>query len=355
MYGLTGKKMINICILEILRKYTDCDHTMEQKDIINKLKSDYGLEVERKSIKANLIGLIDMGYDIDYSETTRKKANGETEIMMTDWHYNHEFNDAELRIMIDSILFSKNISTSQAQTLIDKISNLSNIYFSAKVKHVKNLPELVHTDNKQVLLNVEMIDDAISQGKKIAFIYNSYGKDKRLHPKKSDKYLVNPYQMAACNGRYYLICNLDKYDNISNYRIDKMTELEILDENVKPKNRVKGMEQGFNLPRHMAEQLFMFSDESRNIVMKLPENHIGNVVDWFGNKFDVISTKFAEKNYGYNPESEPGMVYVKVSCSPMAMSHWAMLYGETVEVVSPPELRESIRQAAEDMLNKYQG
>ena len=30
-YMVDGKKMMNICILEILRKYTDSEHTMDQK------------------------------------------------------------------------------------------------------------------------------------------------------------------------------------------------------------------------------------------------------------------------------------------------------------------------------------
>ena len=53
--------------------------------------------------------------------------------------------------------------------------------------------------------------------------------------------------MVANEGKYYLICNYDKYDNLSNYRIDRMTEIEILDEKVKDKSLVKGMEHGLNL------------------------------------------------------------------------------------------------------------
>ena len=40
-YPTSGKKMLNICILDILKKYTDCDHTMDQKDIIRKVKGDW--------------------------------------------------------------------------------------------------------------------------------------------------------------------------------------------------------------------------------------------------------------------------------------------------------------------------
>ena len=36
-----------------------------------------------------------------------KMKNGEIEILTKDWYYNHEFDDAELRMLIDSILFQR--------------------------------------------------------------------------------------------------------------------------------------------------------------------------------------------------------------------------------------------------------
>ena len=290
-YPTSGKKMLNICILDILKKYTDCDHTMDQKDIMRKLTEDYDITVDRKSIKANLDCLFDYGYEIECTKTERIKKDGTKEIITSNWYYNHEFDDAELRMLIDSILFSKTIPRNQAQELIEKIKGLSNVYFSAKVQHVCNLPGLSHTDNRQTMLNVEMIDDAISEGKKVAFLYNTYGIDKQLHPRKDTKYIVNPYQMVANEGKYYLICNYDKYDNLSNYRIDRMKEIEILDEKVKDKSLVKGMEHGLNLPQHMAEHLYMFSDPAATIVLKVQKGNMGDIVDWFDKNFEVLSPK----------------------------------------------------------------
>ena len=111
-YMVDGKKMMNICILEILRKYTDSEHTMDQKDIIKKLETEYGMKVDRKSVKSNLMNLVDFGYNLECTEIERENKNGEIEILTKDWYYNHEFDDAELRMLIDSILFSKTIPKS---------------------------------------------------------------------------------------------------------------------------------------------------------------------------------------------------------------------------------------------------
>lgn len=318
-YMVDGKKMMNICILEILRKYTDSEHTMDQKDIIKKLETEYGMKVDRKSVKSNLMNLVDFGYNLECTEIERENKNGETEILTKDWYYNHEFDDAELRMLIDSILFSKTIPRNQAQELIEKIKGLSNVYFSAKVQHVCNLPGLSHTDNRQTMLNVEMIDDAISEGK------------------------------------YYLICNYDKYDNLSNYRIDRMTEIEILDEKVKDKSLVKGMEHGLNLPQHMAEHLYMFSDPAATIVLKVQKGNMGDIVDWFDKNFEVLSPKFVQNNYpdNFNPETDANKAFIRVTCSQNAMFHWAMQYGTSVEVIEPADLRERIRDAVNEMAERY--
>ena len=152
-----------------------------------------------------------MGYDISMEKGYRLLSR--------------EFDDAELRILIDSVLFSKSISTRQAKGLIKKLRDLASIHFNAKVSHVSNLPELQRTDNKQAMYSLDAINDAISGKKKIEFIYNTIGTDFKLHPKRELPYMVNPYQIVANNGRFYLIGNYDKYDNVAHFKIDKMTDV----------------------------------------------------------------------------------------------------------------------------------
>ena len=71
-------------------------------------------------------------------------------------------------LKVDSVLFSRTISRKQAKTIIDKLRKMSNKYFSAKVSHVSNLPELYHGDNKQVMYTLDLLNDAISIKKKSA-------------------------------------------------------------------------------------------------------------------------------------------------------------------------------------------
>ncbi|MBR6635916.1 MAG: WYL domain-containing protein [Phascolarctobacterium sp.] len=341
MYTAQPKNMLIMNILEILKKHSDEEHRLNQKEIIDLLDSEYDMKVDRKAIKRNLMNLLDFGYELEYTETIRTNKKGEQEALYSDWYLVRDFTDAELRLLIDSLLFSKHIPYSQCKELIEKLEGLSNKYFKAKVKHIRNLPEKM-PNNKQIFYVIEILDEAISKGKKVEFCYNDFGTDKKLHPRMSSngkprRYVINPYQMAATNGRYYLIANYDKYDNISHYRVDRISDIVILDEPVK---KQKDLSETINLPKHMAEHIYMFSGESARVSMRIEKFLVGDVIDWFGK--DVI----------FHNETETS-VDVSVAANLEAMRYWAMQYANHVEVLRPEKLREEIKKDLLAAVEKY--
>jgi predicted DNA-binding transcriptional regulator YafY len=151
---------------------------------------------------------------------------------------------------------------------------------------------------------------------------------------------VNPYQLVACNGRYYLIGNYDKYDDVIHFRIDRIASVEILDEKVRDMKTVKGLENGFNLPQHMAEHIYMFSGPSARIRLKASRTAMNDLIDWFGKDFRILR------------ENDEEMI-ISVGCNEDAMFYWALQYGPSVEVLEPEGLRVRIRDAVAGMAEKY--
>ncbi len=330
MYGNDKKKLLILLILNILQKHSDADHHLTQQEILRLLKTEYGVCCDRRSVKANVLDLIDFGYDINTD----------------DGYYmaSREFEDAELRMLIDSVLFSRHISQTQGKRLIDKLKNQSNKYFQAKVSHVRALPELNHTSNKQIMIVIDTLNDAIDRKKKVSFTYNAYGMDLKLHPRQSSQYLVSPYQMVASNGKYYLLGSNEKYMEITHYRIDRITEISMTEFPIRPIKEIKGGENGLNLPRHMAEHVYMFCGESIPVQLKAETGIMNDLVDWFGKDFRII-----EKN-----ETEHTMV-ISVRCNYNAMFYWALQYGAYVEVLSPGKLRQELAETIRVMHEKYSG
>ena len=345
MYTKQPKKMLIMNILDILKKYTDENHRLSQKEIMDILEQEYDMKAERKAIKRNLMNLIDSGYDIEYSESIRMNKNGEEETFYTDWYLERNFSDAELRLLIDGLLFSKHIPYSQCKELIGKLEGLSNRYFKSRVEHILTLPDNV-PENTQLFYTIEVLDKAITKGQQVLLHYNEYGTDKQMHPRRrSDgavrEYVINPYQMVAVNGKYYLICNYDKYDDVSNYRLDRITDIKMLDTPVKPMKLVKGLENGLNLPKHMAEHIYMFTGESVPVVFKAKRYLLTELFDWFGKDMQFL-------------EETENEVTVRVNVNLEAMRKWAFQYAVHVKVVSPKKLVDMVKEDIKNAMEQYE-
>ena len=182
----------------------------------------------------------------------------------------------------------------------------------------------------------DVLDGAIAEGKQVRITYGYYGTDMKLHKAKNPdgtekRQTLNPYQMVASEGRYYLICNNDHHDNAANYRIDRMMNIELLDTPVKPKSQVTGLENGLNLQDYVYQNLNMFSGKAEKVEFVIPKNAVSIVIDFFG------------KHVSFH-EQEDGMVSCRLTVSREAMRRWAVQFGNVARVVSPPELVEEIRE-----------
>lgn len=326
MYETGTTKMLVILILEILRKYSDAEHRLTQQDILRYLKLEYGAVCDRRSVKSNVECLVELGYDIDMKKGYCLLSP--------------DFEPAELRMLIDSVLCSKNITQQQAKVLIEKLQLQGNKYFKPKVSHVCNLPTLHHGDNTQFLYALDALNDAINAGQKVSFVYNSYGTDFQLHPRRQEPYVVNPYQLVVANGFYYLIANYDKYDDISHYRLDKITQVQLLPDRAKPIKNLPGQENGLDLPRHLSEHIYMFSGASVNVQMQVPQHLMNELVDWFGKDFRIVS-------------QQEGDMVIAVKCNRQAMVYWALQYGPYAQVLSPADLRQELAEKVGEMYQRY--
>lgn len=230
MYTKLPKKLLPFNILEILQRHTDENHRLSQKDIQSILERDYDMTVERKSIKRNLMGLIEMGYEIDYTTITRMTVNkmtGEKEEnnILTGFYLIRDFTDSELRLLIDSVLFSDYLPYSQCRDLVKKLENLSSDHFRRRVRYVCDMPR-ERSRNQELFFNLDLIDDAITAEKQIRLVYEKDGNKMEMR--------VSPYQMMIQRGMYLLICCQEKHDHTSTLRLDCIKDVSILDKRVRP-------------------------------------------------------------------------------------------------------------------------
>lgn len=337
----SGKKIIILHILTILKNYTDFNHPMTQQEIADRLLSDYGMTVNRATVKRNIADLMDAGYgiypkdEIDRKVVNRETGEEEVNTICTNFYYEHEFTESELHMLIDGLLFSRSVPYHQRKKLIKKLGELSSSHFSKRMRHVHSM-NADSPENKNLFYNIEVLDEAITNGKQVEIVYGYYGTDLKLHARKNadgsvKKQLLNPYQLVASEGRYYLICNKDNYDNVANYRIDRIMDIRPLSTPSKPRNRVAGLEDGLKLEKYLYQHVNMFSGDPERVEFIIPESFVSVVIDFFGSHVSFF-------------DMGDGFISCSLEVSLEAMRHWAGQFADVVRVVSPECLVEQIRE-----------
>ena len=350
MAGIQPKKMLILNILEILKKYTNESNPMTQAQICEKLQSEYGMIVDRKAIKRNLADLMEAGYPVRSSHelvrSVQNKETGEKEesVAYSDFYYEHLFTEGELRLLMDGVLFSKGISHRQGKDLIRKLYSLADDSFHYRTGHIHSLPDN-QPENRQLFYVLETLDEAIGKRKKVEFTYNNYGTDKKMHPGTDangevKRQVINPYQLVANNGRFYLICNNEKYDTIAYYRVDRITDIRILPAAVKPLRDLPEGKNGLNLPSHLAEHVYMFPGKSERVTFRAKKYLLNDLIDWFGN--DIEFTQETEEE-----------VTASVRVNLNSMRIWALQYALQVRVLEPKELAEQVKKDIQEAIGKY--
>ncbi len=322
------KKLYILYILEILKKYSDAEHKLKQQDIIKYMEKDYGAVCDRKTISRNITDLMDAGYEVEHD------AGG--------YYFDgRPFEDSELRLLIDSILASRYIPKRQANDLVDRLIDLSSTHFKKRVRHIYSLDNLERAERNDLFWNLECIGEAIEENRQIAFYYNKFGDDKKLHRTTENKHVVNPYYITIANGRYYLVGNNDKYDDITHFRLERISDVEILKGSRKPKEKIWDFKDGQGLSKHMLEHVYMFSGPSVHVILKVTPDGINDVIDWLG------------RDVGIRKEGD--FLLVDTVTNKQAMKYWAVQFGEKVEVLEPADLRESISRMVSQLHEKYGG
>ncbi len=326
---MTGdKKSSLLYIIKILQENSDEEHLLTYAEIAEKLYSNYGIEIERKTIASSIDILILYGYDV-----VKCGKNGL-------YLGARDYEEGELLFLIDAIYSSKSMPSKYAKDLAERLSKSFSKYKRKKFNHLEKIDDGSKPDNKQIFYTIELLNDAIEQKKKVEFQYVSYGVDKSLKFRGDGKlYKINPYFMVNSRGKYYLVCNYDKYDTIANYKIENIANIKILDEESKPIEKVCSDEK-FSIKDYIKEHIYMVSGNTVNVKIKIEKQEkVNDFIDWFGK--DVSITQ------------KDGIIVAELKANEDSLIYWLLQYGESFELLEPIQTRNKMKQTLENILKKY--
>ena len=310
-----------ICILEILREYSDENHILSMREVISKLNSIYAKKPDRRTVYSSIELLQNLGYDIStYDE------NG-----IGYYLRERDFELAEIRLLMDAVYSCSYIPPKQTEYLIQKLQKQLSIYERKHYRHLTVVRQEHKTQNAQVFFNIEILDEAITQKKKVAFIYLDYDIKKQLVPRREKKYVVSPYGMVCENEQYYLVNIRDGFDEPSLYRIDLMRDIEILDDSVTILPKDANLDSVQNVT-------YAFVGKPEKIVLRCDRFILRHVLDHFGTDINISDN---------GDETFTAAFYA----SPNGVRYWALQYMEFAEVLEPKKLREQVIEIVRK--NKY--
>lgn len=318
------KALAPLFVLNVLREYSDELHPLRQQDIIDKIEAQYDVQLERKAIARHLTNLETVGYYIERTKNGVYLVNDDG------------FKDSELRLLIDSVLFSKHISGDAADNLIKKLKKLGSVSLKNKLVSVYSAKMLTRVNNDCLYENIDIIGKAIGQDRRIAFYYCEYGVDKKLHKRTEEKRVIDPYQLITANNHYYLLGKDIDINVVLGFRIEKITEIEYLDV---PRDKVKGRI-GFDLNKYINENPYMYGGDICPVEMLIRKDSIGEIIDAFGFDFSLLS------NNG-------DTFKIRFLASLSDVFDWIKRFGNVAEIISPQDLRDKVRQYCYVTYGKY--
>ena len=198
------------------------------------------------------------------------------------------------------------------------------------------------TKNEEIFYNIDKINTAIKDGKKITLKYGKRQlKNGREITTEYKERKVSPYAMTWQDDHYYLIGNYDKYDNLMHLRIDRMRSVNITSEASRPFSEVSDYTDTFDVVDYTKKLFDMFGGKTEEIKLRCSTKILEPVIDRFGENIFIINVTDCSFDFSVKAAISEGLVT------------WIMNYGDNVEVLKPVELREKVKCRAEKILEIY--
>lgn len=308
-------------ILNILKKYSDEDHMLSIAELQRKIKSIYDVEIDSRTIRRN-INLLK--YKMDYDISTRED-NGKGYYINRD--PDTDFEPGEIKAIIDNFSYANYIVPNIAKNIIKKCKNIQTIYENEKLKDYEIYANDTKTENAEVIKNIEDISNSIYSKNKIKFEYWKYAIATKLEKKIVSTPTVSPYAIIYSKQQFYLIGIKEGQSEFYNYRIDRIKNIQILDEKITIKKK-KSEIQDF-----AESSTEMFGGKKEEIEAICHIWLLDTIFDTFGRNVTIQKIPHDDEHFK-----------LEVDTNPLGFKMWAMRNIDLVEVKRPESLREEMKK-----------
>ena len=313
MAKASSQKLKILYVMEFLLRNSDEEHPVSISQIADHLEA-HDIPAQRKSLYDDIEALRKFGLDI--IQTNRGRIYG---------YYiaSRDFELPELKLLVDSVQSSKFITRRKSSALIRKIERLASIHDAQLLQRQVYVQNRIKTMNESIYYNVDEIHNGISQNRKIRFKYFDLTVTKeRSYRKNGEYYVMSPYALTWDNENYYLVAFDSGAEIIKHFRVDKMTDISMIDEPRDGQDAYKAMDMA-----EYSKSIFgMFSGKPEPVRLRFNNQLVGSVLDRLGN--DILLVPDGDDCF---------TVTANVVVSPQFFA-WIFGFGEMAQILGPQDV-----------------
>ncbi len=320
----TGNKGRVLFLEQYMLEHTDDEHLVSTEELIRTYEQN-GYSANRNTIRDDVAVLNAAGIEI----LSERVGNGKA------YHSGARlFELAELKMLVDAVSSSRFITMTKSEILIGKLAKLTNEENRSALTAKIFTADRIKSSNTAVFNATDTICRAIESEKKLRFHYWNYNPQKE-HILRHDGawYLASPYALIWNDDRYYLTAFSDARKKIVNYRVDRMCDVEVIEETA-----IKS--EGFNAAEYARCTFKMMDDDlpETEVTLICNNDYMQNVIDRFGE--DIETDVVDDACFSATVVVRPSKTFFS----------WIVGFGGYIRIAAPPDVKQNFEETLRSIL-----
>lgn len=315
-------------MMDLLRAESSPEHPLTTEKICNALINQ-GIKCDRKTLTKDIQTLRSYGYDVGVKQIVHEKGYFVPEKQK-------DFSVSEIKILIDALQAANFIPREKTDALIEKVAGLD----MEQKEHILATSVVCFNtrkhSNDEIYANVGTLEEALSRKKQASFKYFDRNENgERIYRKDGQRYVVEPIALVYYEDNYYLMCWSEKYNEVTNYRVDRIDDVMIEETPVSEKAVLSNSD----IAEYTERVFKMFGGPTSDMTIEFEDKLIGVVQDKFGEDTKIVRTSPSRC-----------VASVKVQVSPVFWG-WIFQFLGEMSIVSPEELKNEYKKRIFDAVN----
>ena len=315
---MRGESQIRILhLFQFLYRNTDEMNPASVADILRFWELQ-GICSERKQVYKDIALLQDFGVDVIRIKSTQN-------------HYfigDRLFELPELKLLVDAVESSRFITSKKSGDLIRKLGQLTSSAQAEQLDRHIYMDGMPKPSNEEIYYIVDTIQSSIQSNQQISFQYYEYLPTKeKVLKHQGYRYQFTPYALIWNRDHYYVVGWSEKHMKLSQFRVDRMTSVEMMDQ---PGHQLLGFEPAEDVQKDFG----MYPDDLQMVTLFCENDVMRSIIDRFG---EGVRTEVVDDDHF--------QAIVEVAPSPPFFG-WIFTFAGKIRILKPDNVLEEMRQMA---------